>query len=77
MRALVHLELTGIVASVLLAETLHLFALSAGEAGHRNSAALQHRAQMVLHWKVCVPEETEGGRQMSLSSFTVHLKRLG
>lgn len=48
MRALIHFELTGVLGSVLITEPLHLFALCAREAGHTNSAATQHWAQMVL-----------------------------
>lgn len=60
---LVHFELTGVGGSVLLTESLHFFTLRAGEAGHTNSAATQHGAQVVLHGQVCVPEETEGDRK--------------
>lgn len=47
---LVHFELTSVVGSMLITESLHLFTFCAGEACHTNSAATQHRAQIVLNW---------------------------
>lgn len=65
MCALVHLELTRVFGSVLLAQPLHLFTLRAGEACHANSAATQHGAQIVLNRQICIPEKTEGDRILS------------
>jgi len=56
--ALVHLELPGVQGTVLLTQTLHLLALHAGESRHTEHAATQHRAPMVLHHQVGVPEQT-------------------
>lgn len=59
MCALIHFELAGVFGSMLLTESLHLFAFCAGEARHTNSTAKQHGTQIVLQGQVCVPEETE------------------
>lgn len=48
MCTLVHFELPCVAGTMLLTEPLHLFPLCAGEAGHTNSTATQHRAQIVL-----------------------------